>query len=46
MNATLKTLVIGQNQSFDEFSKGGTLIVYSFASPLVTNILCSTDGVK
>ena len=39
-------IALGQNQSFDEFSKGGTPIVYNFASPLVTKILCPTDGVN
>ena len=35
-----KTVLLGQNESFDEFTIGGIPIVYSFASPLVTKILC------
>ena len=38
------TLGIKQNQSFNEFSIGGTPIVYHFVSPLVTKVLRPTDG--
>ena len=40
------TLGIKQNQSFNEFSIGGTPIFYNFARPLVTKILCPTDVVN
>ena len=41
-----KLLNLGLNQSFDELSIGGIPIVYNFASPLATKILClNRDGV-